>query len=56
MPKKPSQMKKTAKAVKKNGYSKAKKAASKLGGATGSAAKAISKNVAARRKALKELG
>ena len=58
--KKPSSQKRTGKAVarpnKKNGYKKAKKAASKLGGASGSAAKAITKNRTARQKALKELG
>lgn len=53
---KPSKQKRTGKAIakpKKNSYEKAKKAASKLGGASGKAVSAITKARKARRKALK---
>jgi hypothetical protein len=52
MAKKPSAMKRTGKAV-ASPAAKAKKAASKLGGASGLAVKAISKRKAATKKALK---
>ena len=55
---KPSKQKRTGKAVakKKNGYKKAKKAAGKLGGMSGSAVSSIDKRRKALQKALKELG
>jgi hypothetical protein len=55
MPRKPSAMKRTGKAVakKKNGYAKATRAASKLGGQSGKAVSAIQKRRAATKRALK---
>jgi hypothetical protein len=55
---KPSKMKRTGKAVakKKNGYKKAKTAASKFGGGLGKNVGSISKRRKALQKALKELG